>query len=285
MADDGRTFFASKDSLDPRDKDGSITDVYEYVDGRPQLITTGQANQDFTGGSEVFSLLAVSAYIGLESVSHNGVDVYFSTFETLVKRDHNGRIREVLRRPHRRRLPRRTRNWLPCEAADECHGADSSPPPPPAINSAGNLGASGNVQPATKKKAQEVEAEEQAQAAPLEEAAQAALDGGAIVNPRSRATLLVASIAALLGARGLRSPGPPRRTTSTSNRVSKASKSHRARARPAATPTSTSTTSSASTTRFGEGTLRIGMPLRTHQSRSTGPRASSATRTWRRSAP
>ena len=41
MSDDGRTFFASKDALDPRDKNGTITDVYEYVDGRPQLITTG----------------------------------------------------------------------------------------------------------------------------------------------------------------------------------------------------------------------------------------------------
>ena len=40
MADDGRTFFATKDSLVPRDKNGEITDVYEYVGGRPQLISS-----------------------------------------------------------------------------------------------------------------------------------------------------------------------------------------------------------------------------------------------------
>ena len=41
MADDGRTFFATKDALVPRDQNGTITDVYEYVDGRPQLISAG----------------------------------------------------------------------------------------------------------------------------------------------------------------------------------------------------------------------------------------------------
>lgn len=152
MADDGRTFFASKDSLDPRDKDGSITDVYEYVDGRPQLITTGQANQDFTGGSEVFSLLSVSVYTGLEAVSHNGIDVYFSTFETLVRRDHNGEYVKFYDARTGGGFPEAP-EALPCEAADECHGADSSPPPPPAINSAGNLGGSGNIQPATQRHA------------------------------------------------------------------------------------------------------------------------------------
>jgi hypothetical protein len=152
MADDGRTFFASKDALDPRDKDGSITDVYEYVDGRPQLITTGQANQDFTGGSEVFNLLAVSAYIGLEGVSHSGVDVYFSTFETLVRRDHNGEYVKFYDARTGGGFPEEPQ-LLPCEAADECHGADSSPPAPAAINSAGELGGSGNIQTAQKTKA------------------------------------------------------------------------------------------------------------------------------------
>jgi hypothetical protein len=152
MADDGRTFFASKDRLDPRDRDGSITDIYEYVDGRPQLITTGQGNQDFTGGSEVFNLLSISAYIGLESVSHSGVDVYFSTFETLVKRDHNGEYVKFYDARTGGGFPEEP-ELLPCEAADECHGADSSPPPPPSINSAGALGGSGNIQTAPQRKA------------------------------------------------------------------------------------------------------------------------------------
>ena len=144
MADDGRTFFASKDSLDPRDRDGEITDVYEYAEGRPQLITTGQGNKDFTGGSATFNLFAFSVYTGLEAVSRNGVDVFFSTFETLVKRDHNGeyvKFYDARTGGGFREEP----ELLPCAAADECHGAGSSPPPPPAINSAGNLGGSGNI--------------------------------------------------------------------------------------------------------------------------------------------
>ena len=152
MSDDGRTFFSSKDQLDPRDKDGAITDVYEYVDGRPQLITTGQANRDFTGGSEVFSLISTSAYVGLEAVSHTGVDVYFSTFETLVNRDHNGEYVKFYDARTGGGFPEEPQ-LLPCEAADECHGADSSAPPPPAINSAGSLGASGNIQAQPQKKA------------------------------------------------------------------------------------------------------------------------------------
>jgi hypothetical protein len=144
MADDGRTFFSTQDRLDPRDQDGEITDVYEYVDGRPQLITSGQGNRDFTGGSEVFNLLSSAAYTGLEGVSHDGVDVFFSTYDTLVGRDHNGEYVKF--------YDARTGGGfseepelLPCEAADECHGGDSSPPPPPLINSAGNLGGSGNI--------------------------------------------------------------------------------------------------------------------------------------------
>ncbi len=39
----------------------------------------------------------------------------------------------------------------PCEAADECHGTDSSPPTPPTVTSGVNLGNSGNVQQAKKK--------------------------------------------------------------------------------------------------------------------------------------
>ncbi len=46
MADDGRAFFATEDSLVPRDKNGDIFDVYEYVGGRPQLISSGLAARD-----------------------------------------------------------------------------------------------------------------------------------------------------------------------------------------------------------------------------------------------
>jgi hypothetical protein len=56
MADDGRAFFTTRDALVPRDRDGKILDVYEYVSGRPQLITSGLGARDYTGGSETISL-------------------------------------------------------------------------------------------------------------------------------------------------------------------------------------------------------------------------------------
>ena len=74
----------------PRDRNGEIIDVYEYVAGRPQLITTGVGSRDFTGGGELFSLLSDPQNIGLESVSADGTDVYFSTYESLVDQDVNG---------------------------------------------------------------------------------------------------------------------------------------------------------------------------------------------------
>ncbi len=40
MTDDGRVFFSTADPLVPQDTDG-IRDVYEYVEGRPQLISSG----------------------------------------------------------------------------------------------------------------------------------------------------------------------------------------------------------------------------------------------------
>ena len=87
MTNDGRTFFSTADALVPQDTDG-IRDVYEYVEGRPQLISSG------TGSKEV-GLTVVGtglSKIGLIGVSANGTDVYFSTYDTLVARDHNGRF-------------------------------------------------------------------------------------------------------------------------------------------------------------------------------------------------
>lgn len=144
MADDGRTFFATKDSLVPRDKNGEITDVYEYVGGRPQLISGGLASRDFTGESEMLGLFARPEHTGLEAVSRDGVDVYFSTFATLVDEDHNGQFLKF--------YDARTGGGFsqppvsaPCAAADECHGPDSSQPVPPTVTSETELGSSGNV--------------------------------------------------------------------------------------------------------------------------------------------
>ena len=40
LTEDGRTFFSTTEALVPRDTNEGI-DVYEFVDGRPQLITPG----------------------------------------------------------------------------------------------------------------------------------------------------------------------------------------------------------------------------------------------------
>jgi hypothetical protein len=143
MADDGRTFFSTFDALVPRDQNGKITDVYEYVAGHPQLITSGLGSRDYTGGSSVISLFSSNEYTGLEAVSHDGTDVYFSTYETLVGRDHNGEFVKF--------YDARTGGGFdespplgPCAAADECHGPDSSPPAPATIASGATV-PSGNV--------------------------------------------------------------------------------------------------------------------------------------------
>ena len=144
MANDGRTFFSTKDPLVPRDRNGNITDVYEYVDGRPQLITSGIGGKDFTGGSEVLSLFLSPEYTGLEAVSRDGTDVYFSTFDTLVKSDLNGEFVKFYDARTGGGFPEEP-ELAPCAAADECHGADSSAPVAPVVSSDINLGVGGNV--------------------------------------------------------------------------------------------------------------------------------------------
>jgi hypothetical protein len=146
MSDDGRVFFATKDSLVPRDKNGEVTDVYEYVGGRPQLISGALASRDFTGESEVLGLFARPETTGLEAVSRDGTDVFFSTFATLVDEDHNGQYVKFYDARSNGGFPQPPVS-APCAAADECHGADSSPPVPPTVTSGTNLGATGNVTP------------------------------------------------------------------------------------------------------------------------------------------
>jgi hypothetical protein len=141
MANDGRTFFSTEDPLVPPDTNG-INDVYEYVDGRPQLISSGiAASDDGKAGGQA----------GLVGVSADGVDAYFSTLEALVSGDQNG---QALRFYDARTnggfpVPPPT---IPCAAAEECHGPPSSQPPPLLRASGVNLGAAGNARPAQKPK-------------------------------------------------------------------------------------------------------------------------------------
>jgi hypothetical protein len=150
MSDDGRAFFATSDSLVPRDANGDIIDVYEYVGGRPQLITSGQASRDFTGESGIFDLVSTPVFTGLEAVSSDGTDVFFSTYDTLIPEDQNGEFVKFYTARTNGGFPPQAQ-LAPCAAADECHGPDSSRPPAPAIATGTQLGSGGTVRPATRK--------------------------------------------------------------------------------------------------------------------------------------
>ena len=120
MTNDGRAFFSTEDALVHGDTNRAL-DIYEYVDGRPQLITPGTGETRQTGGF----LASVENSPGLLGVSADGTDVYFSTFDTLVRQDHNGLFLKF--------YDARTGGGFsapapppPCEAADECHGPGSS---------------------------------------------------------------------------------------------------------------------------------------------------------------
>jgi WD40 repeat protein len=139
MSHDGRTFFATRDSLVPQDANG-IRDVYEFVESRPQLISSG------TGESEGNEFQPT----GLIGVSADGTDVYFSTYEILVPQDENGKLLKFYDARTAGGFPFQV-PALPCEAADECHGPDSSAPAPPQIGTGANL-PGGNVKKSACKK-------------------------------------------------------------------------------------------------------------------------------------
>jgi hypothetical protein len=143
MSNDGRVFFATRESLVPQDTDG-IRDIYEYTEGHAQLISSGTGDRDSTGGLETVSFFFGNTQTGLESVSRDGTDVYFSTFESLVPDDKNGSFVKI--------YDARTNggfDFTPelgsCAAADECHGVGSEPPPPAEIATGGTLGGGGNL--------------------------------------------------------------------------------------------------------------------------------------------
>lgn len=137
MSDDGRLFFSTGDPLVPQDTDG-LRDVYEYVDGGPHLISSGTSIQD-TWPSQLFP----SSVAGLEAVSRNGVDVFFSTFDTLVPQDHNGQFLKFYDARTGGGFPVGA-TPAPCAAADECHGVGGTAPAGSAMKTEALLGAGGN---------------------------------------------------------------------------------------------------------------------------------------------
>jgi len=146
MSDDGRVAFATSDALAESDTNG-LVDVYEYVAGRPQLITSGTGQVELLTGNRFYP----GEFTGLEAVSHDGADIYFSTYDTLAPdEDLNGQFLKFYdARTNGGFVPPPAH--LPCVAADECHGDENAGPEPALIGTGANLG-SGPKPKAAKKK-------------------------------------------------------------------------------------------------------------------------------------
>ena len=141
LANDGRAFFTTGDPLVPEDINAKLRDVYEFVDNRPQLISSGSAPTDKDLGRP----------LGLVGITRSGIDVFFTTHDSLVGQDLNG--------PFLKFYDARTGGGFPfkpapapCRAADECHGPASSTPPPIVPGSTVRLGSGGNITKAKKNK-------------------------------------------------------------------------------------------------------------------------------------
>ena len=140
MTDDGRTFFTTDDPLVHADTNDA-EDVYEYVDGRAQLISQGTGDTRLQPHNAFVLQFNLPGLIG---VSADGTDVYFSTNQTLVSQDHNGLFLKF--------YDARTGGGFPapappppCAAADECHGESSLPSAPLKDGSSTALGNGGGV--------------------------------------------------------------------------------------------------------------------------------------------
>jgi hypothetical protein len=135
LIEDGRMGFSTSDALVPQDTD-EIDDTYEYAEGRPYLISSGLAPaHNYQGGFDEGATTS-----GLVGLSANGVDFYFASYDHLVTQDHNGQEVKI--------YDARTNGGFPaevpppdCQAADECHGAGSTPPPPMADRTSASQGA------------------------------------------------------------------------------------------------------------------------------------------------
>ena len=142
MADDGRAFFATKEALVPRDTNGDHRCL--RVRRRPPAADhAGSAPRLHRRlGSDLASRPMPTAVSRRSATTDRRL---LLDLRNARGRDHNGEFVKF--------YDARTGGGFaenpelgPCAAADECHGADSSAPPPPATAS-GNSGPSGNVKP------------------------------------------------------------------------------------------------------------------------------------------
>jgi hypothetical protein len=150
MTDDGRAFFSTTEALVPRDTNEG-EDVYEFADGRPQLITPGTASESASALSgEALSVSVTSQVPGLVGVSADGTDVYFATFASLVSEDHNGHFFKFYDARTNGGFPQVPQS-PPCAAAEECHGQGTAAPLLPTQGTAAGL-SGGNVSPKSHKR-------------------------------------------------------------------------------------------------------------------------------------
>ena len=124
---DGRLFFTTRFPILVNDANGR-KDVYEWSEGKPQLISNGTGPFDS----------------GLLSASADGTDVFFFTHDPLAtEEDRNGalvRIYDAREGGGFFKLPQD----VPCQASDECHGPGTAAGSAPDIRSSGKTTA-GNV--------------------------------------------------------------------------------------------------------------------------------------------
>ena len=121
MTDDGRTFFETDDALVPQDTN-EAGDVYEYVDGRPQLITSGTAS-----ATNSFGLATLHGDAGPDRGQRRRHRRLLRHLRRAGRPGPQRRSAQDLRRPQRRRLPVHA-SGPPCVAADECHGPEQRSP-------------------------------------------------------------------------------------------------------------------------------------------------------------
>ena len=138
MTNDGRTFFSTEEALVHGDTNQG-EDIYEYVDGRPQLVTPGTGDTGAQGAA-----VTVQDAPGLIGVSANGTDVYFSTLDTLVPQDHNGLTLKFYDARSGGGFSSPPSSPT-CDAADECHGTGSEPPEALENGTGAALGGGGDV--------------------------------------------------------------------------------------------------------------------------------------------
>jgi hypothetical protein len=151
LTEDGRTFFTTNDAVQPDDTN-KAQDVYEYVDGRPQLITGGTGSTREPLCTQCG--LGQFSRPGLIGVSADGLDVFFGTYDVITPQDHNGRNLKI--------YDARTGGGFvnvavpqPCQAADECHAPASTPTGDAPAATGTHLGDNGNFSSkAEKRKAQ-----------------------------------------------------------------------------------------------------------------------------------